>query len=141
MMQVVSVNYLAVLVAAIASFMLGWLWHSSVLFGPTWMKLSNIDKKKIEEHKKSGNMAPSLFFQFVATLLMAYILRYFVAYAQASTILDGAIVGFWLWLGFVATNMIGMVLWEGKPFKLYLINAGHVLVGLLVMGAILAVWP
>ena len=71
---------------------------------------------------------------------MAYVLRYFIGYAQASTAIDGAIVGIWLWLGFVATTMIGMVLWEGKPFRLYLINAGHVLAGLIVMGAILAVW-
>ena len=140
MMQAVNVNYLAVLVAAVASFVLGWIWHSPFLFGKMWMKLSNIDKKKIEEHKKSGKMGPSLFFQFVATVLMAYVLRYFIGYAKASTAIDGAIVGIWLWLGFVATTMIGMVLWEGKPFKLFLISAGHVLAGLIVMGAILAVW-
>ena len=140
MMQAVNVNYLAVLVAAVASFVLGWIWHSPFLFGKMWMKLSSMDKKKVDEHKKSGKMGPSLFFQFVATVLMAYVLRYFIGYAQASTAIDGAIVGIWLWLGFVATTMIGMVLWEGKPFKLFLINSGHVLAGLIVMGAILAVW-
>lgn len=48
--------------------------------------------------------------------------------------------GFWAWLGFVATIMLGMTLWEGKPFRLYLLNAGYQLLNLLVMGAILAAW-
>ena len=139
MVPVVNVNYLAVLVAAIASFLLGWLWHSPMLFGKMWMKLSNMDKKKIDAAKKKG-MGMPLFLQFVATVLMSYILAHFVSYTGAKTIVDGAILGIWVWLGFVATVMIGSVLWEGKPVKLFLINAGHVLVSLVVMGAILAVW-
>jgi len=139
MLQIVTVNYWAVLVAAIVSFVIGWVWHSPILFGKMWMKLSNIDQKKINEQKKKG-MGSAIFFQFVATLLMAYVLKYVVANAGASTALDGALTGIWLWLGFVATTMIGMVLWEGKPFKLYLINAGRVLAGMIAMGAILAVW-
>ena len=140
MMQAINVNYLAVFVAAIASFVLGWIWHSPFMFGKMWMKLNNIDKKKIDEQKNNNKMGTQLFFQFVATVLMAYVLSYFIGYANASTAIDGAIVGIWLWVGFVATTMIGMVLWENKPFKLFLINAGHVLAGLIVMGAILAVW-
>ena len=139
MAPVVNVNYWTVLVAAIASFLLGWLWHSPILFGNLWFKLNDMDKKKIEAAKKKS-MGKPLFLQFVATFIMGYVLAYFVVYAKASTIIDGAIVGIWAWIGFVATVMIGSVLWEGKPVKLFLINAGHVLVSLIVMGAILAVW-
>ena len=140
MMQIINVNYLAVLVAAVVSFVIGWVWHSPILFGKAWMKLSNMDKKKIEAHKKSGKMGPSLFFQFVATLVTGYVLAYFVGYAGAKTAMDGAVLGFWVWLGFFATTQLGMVLWENKPFKLYLINTLHYLVTLAVMGAILAGW-
>ena len=139
-MQTVNVNYLAVLAAAIVSFVIGWVWHSPVLFGKAWMKLSNMDKKKIESHKKSGKMCPSLFFQFAATLVTGYVLAYFVSYVGARTAMDGVVLGFWVWLGFFATTQLGMVLWENKPFKLYLINTLHYLVTLAVMGAILAVW-
>ena len=134
------INYLAVLAAAVVSFVIGWVWHSPVLFGKAWMKLSNMDKKKIEEHKKSGKMGSSLFFQFVATLITGYVLAYFVGYAGAKTAMDGVVLGFWVWFGFFATTQLGMVLWENKPFKLYLINTLHYLVTLAVMGAILAVW-
>ena len=103
------------------------------------MKLSNMDKKKADAAKKNG-MAKPITFQFAATLVTAYVLAYFVSYANASTILDGAMVGLWVWIGFVATEMIGMVIWENKPLELFLIKSGHVLVSLVVMGAILAVW-
>ena len=139
MLPTVHVNYWAILIASIVSFVLGWIWHSPMVFGNMWMKLSNMDKKKMDEAKKKG-MAKPISFQFIATLVTAYVLAYFVNYSQAKTIIDGAMVGIWAWIGFVATVMVGMVIWEGKPFKLFLINAGHVLVSLIVMGAILAVW-
>ena len=139
MLPTVNVNYWAILVASVVSFVLGWIWHSPMVFGNMWMKLSGMDKKKADAAKKKG-MAKPISFQFVATLVTAYVLAYFVSYAQAKTILDGAMVGLWVWVGFVATEMIGMVIWENKPIELFLIKTGHVLVSLIVMGAILAVW-
>ena len=56
-------------------------------------------------------------------------------------IADAVLLAFWLWLGFFATTQLGMVMWEGKPVKLYIINTLHHLVSLVVMSAILAVWP
>ncbi|MEK6950039.1 MAG: DUF1761 domain-containing protein [Nanoarchaeota archaeon] len=133
-----EINYLAVLVSAVAAFAIGALWYS-VLFGKVWMKLSGMDKKKIEKEKKKG-MAKSYVGGFIALLVMAFVLAHFVDMAKAASVLDGAQAGFWAWLGFVATVMLNKVLWEGKPFKLYLLDAAHYLVALLVMGSILAVW-
>ena len=77
---------------------------------------------------------------FLTSLIMAYVLAHFISYVQAKTIADGAVLGFWLWIGFFATTQLGMVLWENKPVKLYVINTLHYLVTLAVMAAILAVW-
>lgn len=49
--------------------------------------------------------------------------------------------GFWNWLGFVAPVTLGAVLWEGKHWKLWFLNNGYYLVTLLLMGAVLALWP
>ena len=135
------VNYWAVLVAGIVSMVLGFLWYGP-LFGKMWMGLMKIDKKKAEEMKKKGMsaMLPQFFTAFVSALVLNYFLALFVGYTQAITAVEGMQTGFHLWLGFIATVMIGIVLWEGKPFKLYLINALHYLVVLLINGAILAVW-
>ena len=138
MMQQVNVNYLAVLVAAIASMVIGFLWYGP-LFGKQYMALMNFDKKKMQEAKKKG-MGKQYTLTFLTSLITGYVLAYFVNYAQASTIADGVVLGSWLWIGFFATTQLGVVLWEGKPVKLYLIKTLDSLVTLAVMGAILAVW-
>ena len=134
----VSINYLAVLVTAVISMVIGFLWYGP-LFGKVWMQLMKIDKKKMEEAKKKG-MAKSYIIMFIGLIIMNYILAHFVSYAQAKTAVEGMQLGFWIWLGFIATVMLSSVLWEGRPVKLYLINVAHYLVALLVSGAILAVW-
>ncbi len=137
-MPTVDINYLAVLVAALASYVLGALWYSPVLFGKLWMKLSNLDPKNMDAAKK--HMVRGYVLGFVAALVMSYILAHWVDYAEATTISGGLQAGFWAWLGFVATVTLGSVLWENKPFKLYLLNNAYNLVSLLLMGALLAMW-
>ena len=137
-MPTFEINYLAVLVSAVAGFVIGALWYS-VLFGKAWMKLSKMGKKDIEKEKKKG-MAKSYAAGFIALLVMAFVLAHFVDMAGAATVLEGAQAGFWAWLGFVATTMLNKVLWEGKPVKLYVLDAAHYFVVLIAMGAILAVW-
>src|SRR3989338_4782125 len=61
-------------------------------------------------------------------------------YIGAVSLLGGVQLGFWLWLGIAAPLQLGMVLWEGKPVKLYLINTGHTLFNLVLVCAVLAVW-
>lgn len=136
----VEINYLAVLVAALASIVLGSLWYSPVLFGKEWMKLSKITEKDVAAAKKKGGMWKYYLGAFVASLVTAYILAHFVDYAGATTIIGGLQLGFWVWLGFIVTTLLSSVLWEGKPVKLYLISIGYYLVLFLLMGALLAAW-
>lgn len=134
-----DINYWAVLVSAVVSMIIGWLWFG-LIFGKAWVKLMNIDMKKMEEMKKKG-MAKPYIIMFIGLLLMNYVFAHFIDYADAATFNQGLVAGFWIWLGFFVPVMIGMVLWEGKPLKLYFIHVFHYLVVLLVSGAILAIWP
>ncbi len=136
-MPTIDINYWAVLVAAIVGMAIGAIWYS-VLFGKKWMELMNIDSQKMDEMKAKAKW--SYVWGFLTLLVTAYVLAHLVDYAEATTWLGGLQAGFWVWLGFVATVMLGGVLWEGKPVKLYLIGAAHELVSLLVMGVILALW-
>ncbi len=135
----VDLNYLAILVSVVASFILGLLWYSPLLFRKPWMKMMGITQQHMEESKKKG-MAKLYIGNFVTTLIMVYVLSHFVDYAQAKTITDGLQLGLWVWLGFIATLLFGSILWEGKPFKLFLINAGYRLVELLIVASILSAW-
>ncbi len=133
-----NINYLAVLVAGIISMIIGFLWYGP-LFGKTWMKLSGIDPKKIDESKKKG-MTKAYIITFIGTLVMACVLATILGMLSITTFTGGIWIGFLVWLGFYATTGLGMMFWEGKPFKLYLINMLHYLVVLLIIGGMLAVW-
>jgi hypothetical protein len=134
-LQEISVNYLAVLVAAITSFVIGALWYSQILFGKLWEKLQGI---KMGSGK---NMAVLMTINFIGALIFAYVLVHTIKYAGATSIADALMAGFFTWLGYFAvTTLLGTVLWENKPIKLYLINSGYWLVDILVMSIILTLW-
>ena len=136
----VDINLAAVFGAAIASMVLGFLWYGP-LFGKQWMSLmgwKKLSKAQMDKMKEAGKKSYAL--AFIGALVMSYVLAHFVDYTGAVTAVEGAQTGFWVWFGFVATVMLGMVLWEGKPWKLYYLNAAYQLVSLLVMGVLLAIW-
>ena len=137
-MQAVGINYWAVLAAAVGAIVIGFIWYGP-LFGKTWMQLMEVDKKKMDKNMQK-KMTKSYVILVVTTLITSYTLAHFVKYL-GTTFSDALQTAFWIWLGFVATIQIGIVLWEGKPWKLYLINAAHQLVNLAVMASILALWP
>jgi hypothetical protein len=73
-------------------------------------------------------------------LLMIYILAHYISAFDADTASKGAQAAFWPWLGFMLPLHMGDVLWNGKPWSVFAVNAGHYLVALLIAGMILASW-
>ncbi len=132
------INLIAVAVAALAGHLLGALWYSPVLFGKVWLRLSGLTPQQIEEAKAQG-MAKRYFSAFVGNLITACVLFYGVK-AGAHNAFSGAVIGAVCWLGFVTPVLMGAVLWEGKPMKLYVIHTGYYAISLMIMGAILAAW-
>ena len=126
------VNYVAILVAALAYFVLGWLWYGP-LFGKLWMKLQGMNPKKMDNKGMAGKLA----IHFVANVVMAFVLARLVTVGNLTVSL---IMGVWFWLGFMATMSLGKVLWEKKPFSLYALDNAHNLLGVLIMSGILAWW-
>lgn len=135
-MQEFPINWLAVLVAAIVKQAIGTAWFSPVLFGPTWMKLVGCDQAEMKA--RLPKIVP---LDIIGALIMAFVLVHAVHYAGATTLVTGAAVGFFNWLGFIAVTTFGHVLYEKRPVKLFLIDNGYLLIALLLMGAILAIWP
>ena len=137
-MPIAIINYIAVFVAAIISMIVGAFWYSPLLFGKKWAEWMNFAPKDMLDMKKRANASYAI--NFLTLLLMAFVLAHFVDYAQATTFIEGVQVGFWVWLGFIATISLGSVLWESKPIQAYLLNAGYQLVSLVLMGVILTLW-
>jgi uncharacterized protein DUF1761 len=134
-MAQVHINVLAVVVAAVANMIIGSIWYSPGVFGKTWMSLAGVQPGNMK-----GGAGPAYAGSFVVALILAYVLAHFVGYTQASTLGQGIQLGFWVWLGFVATTSSGDYIFGGRPRPLYVINNGYHLVTLLVNGALLAVW-
>ena len=133
---------MAVLVAAIASMVVGFVWYG-VLFKKSWMSLMGITTDSMSGMKMSAKKAYII--QFVASLIMACVLAQFIGLGllddtATSALTVGMSVGFKAWLGFIVPTSLGIVLWENKPWKLWFINASHYLVTLVAMGIILALW-
>jgi hypothetical protein len=131
----VDINYWAVLLAAISSMIVGAIWYMPSFFGKPWMKLAKVDKNK------PYNMVVAMGLTFVASLVTAYVLAH-VSYLSnqffdRSFFEDAVTTAFWLWLGLTATRFLVHDLFEGRPWKLTLMNAAHELVTLLVMGLII----
>jgi hypothetical protein len=134
-MQEFPINWLAVLAAAIVRMAIGALWYSPVGVLKQWLQLQNMT----QEDMKPG-MPKAIAIDTIGSLVMAFVLVHAVHYAAVTTALQGAVVGFFNWLGFVATVTLAMTVYERKPFALFVLNNGFQLIALLIMGAILAVW-
>jgi hypothetical protein len=135
-MQEIAVNWLALIVVVIARMVLGAVWYSPPLFVKPWLAASGIN----EAEMKAG-LPRALVFDLVGTIIMTFVLVHAVKYAGAQGVVQGAVVGFWNWLGFVAVTSLSQTMHEHRPLKLWLIGNGYQLVALLIMGAILAAWP
>jgi hypothetical protein len=133
------VNWLAVVVIAIAYNIFGMLWYSPSVFGTQWMKLSGLTKADMDKIRKRG-MGKSYTGMIIASLVMAYVLTWFIDATGATTFADGAWLGFYAWLGFLATTMLNPVLWKNSPFTLYLLDTAHYLIALVVSAGVLTVW-
>jgi uncharacterized sodium:solute symporter family permease YidK len=134
-MPQVEINYVAVLVGAIVSTVLGMLWYSPVLFANQWMK--SVGKKKEDAPAMSSAM---YLVPIVMALVLSYIMSHFVDYAMADTFTEGMQTGFWAALGFMIPVMGMTSFFDGRKFDYFVINAGYHLVEFALIGGILAVW-
>ena len=142
----IHVNWVAIFVSALACFFLGWAWHSPLLFMKTWMKEMGFKapSKKERENMMKGMWKPMLG-NYLALLITAWVLNSVIQFAapfmHQTGFVEGTITGCFIWLGFIATSILNTVLWEKRSWTLYAINVSHHLVGLALMGGILAAWP
>lgn len=127
-------NYLSIVLAAAAAFVVGVAWY--IVFGAAYMELRGMDPSTIANQKVP---AGELLGEFVRYLVVAYALAHFVARLEVTGWKGAVQLGLWIWVGFQATLLVGAVIHEGMPLKLYAIHAGDALVKVLLMAIILGV--
>lgn len=130
-MESVSIDWIAVLIAAVLNMVINYVWYSKWLFQDQWLSMM---KMKLAQMKGTPK---NIISSAVVSFLLALFLCWFEMQMGVVTVQDGLFVGFCAWLGFVATTQISDVIWCKKPFNLFLIETGNRLLAFLVMGGIL----
>lgn len=133
------INYGAVVIAAVVAMAIGAFWYSKSLFGMTWASLMQFSPEQMTATKCKG-MTQRYVAHFIGLLVTSYVLARFSVLFGVSSATDAIALAFLSWLGFVAATAIAVVLWEGKPFKLYLINVSQALVAFIAIALIVGLW-
>lgn len=131
----VHVNYVAVLVAAVAVFILGWLWYSPLLFFKPWMRLRGLDPEAAMENAKMPG--GKLVIEFARCFVLAWVIAGLSGLLGISRALIALHFGTMLWIGFPVIILVGSVIWDNVSWKVAAIHAGDWLVKLLVIPQII----
>jgi len=127
-------NVLAVLAAAVATFVLGVLWYSPALFGKAWQREAGVT----DEQMRTSNKARVFGLAFILSLVAAFVFALFLGPRPPVSLGLGA--GFSAGLCWVAASFGINYLFEQRSFKLWLINAGYHTLQFTIIGLILALW-
>ena len=156
-------NFLAILIAALSTLFIGFIWYSDKVFGTVWMQEAGLNK----EHMENGNMIKILILSFLYSFLLAFMMQFIVIhqfgamgmiggdptkalpsytnfmadYAIAfRSFKHGALHGFMAGVFFALPIVAINALFERKSWEYIAIHAGYWIITLMVMGAIVCGW-
>ena len=124
-------NWLAIIIAAIANMVIGFVWYQNFAFGKSWVQLSG---RGMAEGQQPG---PLYALTIVGAIVQAIAMSWFAAQTGANSGSAGAILGLFVGLGFIAPAMFADVLFAGRPARLYAITAGYQVLAAVVQGTII----
>ncbi len=130
-----KINYLAIFVAALTTFVLGAIWY--IAFQTPWMELSGVTEAQVVE---SGGAIDAYVISFITYLLGAYALALLLKAMNVSTWQTGAMTGALIGAFIVGGNIFTNNAYEMKPIGLSVLNAGFSAISFAVMGAIIGAW-
>ena len=137
-MTFAGINYIAVLVAAATAWIFGGFWYR--LLAKPWMEAHGFTSEQVRAHH--GNYAAMwpLVLSLLADLIMAWMLAGVIGHLGAVSVKNGVIAAAFLWFGFVVTTLAVNNTFGMRNPKLILIDGGHWLATLLLMGAVIGAW-
>ena len=128
-----DINLLAILVAALSSFLLGGLWYSKLLFEPAWQRAAGISPDS-----KQGHPAKVFGLSFAFALVAAFVYALLMPAASGVTaaLTQGALVG----AGLVAASFGINYQFANRKGALWLIDGGYHTAQFAIYGLILGLW-
>lgn len=132
-MNMHTLNFWALIAAALSAFLIGGLWYSPVLLGAAWKRANGFTVDPPPAGAKGFLIA------FALSVVMSFNLAMFLN-APGTTLAWGTTAGFLAGAGWCLAGVGIIAVFEHKPLSYVLINGGYLTVALTVMGAILGVW-
>ncbi len=136
----IEVNYIAVLLAGVASMALGFLWYSPMVLGKQWMKEKGLTPESLK--KAQEEMGKLYGLSFVVSLITAYVLFHVMALSENffhyPKLETGVTTAFWTWVGFMMPVQLTATIFGNKNWKLFGIDTGYQLVSIIAMGIVIA---
>ncbi|MCF7518001.1 MULTISPECIES: DUF1761 domain-containing protein [Pseudoalteromonas] len=130
-----ELNFLAILFAALASFLLGAVWYSPWLFKRIWMEscgLTELDLQQINPFRVFGG-------SFILCCVISFTLALFIGKQISVGLSVGT--GFLVGVCWVSSSLGLCYIFEQRPLKLFLVNAGYSILQFSLIGLVLGVWP
>lgn len=128
-----GINFLAVVVAALAAFVASAGWY--IVFGKELAKVSAAFAKGLQQRQPWKMLVV-----IAQSLVLALVLAFFLGLIGKIDWLSALGVGVLLWIGLAAMQWVGSILWENVPLKMAAIHAGDWLVKLVLITVIVGVW-
>ena len=126
-----NLNWLAVFVAALSTFLIGGIWYA--VFEKSWMASNRFSSEDLKSRKMPLVFGLSFLLSFIMSLNLAM-------FIGKEDVVFGTIAGFMAGFGWVALAIGIISLFENRPLKYALINGGYMVVAFTLMGAILGAW-
>ena len=129
-----DINWLAVIVAAVASMVLGFVYYHPRVLGTRWMALMGKSMADV------GSAGMSYALTAVGALVAAFVVAQFIHWSDSYTLAEGAFIGAVGWLGFTAAATAADYVFSGRPWPLWSIQNGYQVLSFALMGAIIGAW-
>ncbi len=143
----IVINYWAVLLCGVASFIFGFVWYGP-LFGKQYMRMQGVSPEEAAQFMKDSakrrvmmrNYALTFVLALVTALGLDHSLIFASSYLNVSGVYAGVMAGFWIWLSFVVPATTNLVFFDKKKWDWWFLVNGYYLIQLILMGTLLALW-
>ncbi len=132
-------NWLAILCAGVAYWVLGFVWYS-LLFGGIWGAEQQRHRGSEVCTPSKGEFAGKLVASFVSNLVASAAIAYLLHRTGTADLQHALKLGAGLAVGFSITTLTVVHVWEGKSTKVWMIDASYHLIGCMLAAAILVSW-
>ncbi|HZJ60066.1 MAG TPA: DUF1761 domain-containing protein [Chitinophagaceae bacterium] len=131
-----QVNWLAVLIGALAYFFLGAIWYSA-LFRNAWIKATGVNANDPNARK---GFAGIMIASFITILITTIGLALIITRIGPGGWMTGCKIGLIAGVCFSAATICNSYLYEKRPIALSTINSLYNIVGCVLAGIIIAIW-